>query len=136
MPYDRKEAKGQEVLSVAGKLCNVTFAVRAGRYFVRQLLRLTGLHQEARTKTRTRRIVRQGWEFHGDLAFWKWAIDHRLTSQGESLSTPFYAHVLRKPARHYFSDASFDTIGGLLPQASGFLALHHGPAAIVRTEAK
>ena len=60
--------------------------------------------------------MRLGWEFLGDTAFWKWAIDQRLASQGESLSAPFYAHVLRRPVRHYFSDASFDAIGGRCPE--------------------
>ena len=115
-PPVRKMADAQEVLSIAGKLWNLTFVVRAGRYFVWQLLRLTGLHKKGRSKSRIQRVVRLGWEFHGDIAFWKWAIDQRLINQGESLSAPFYAHVLRRPVRHYFSDASFDAIGGYCPE--------------------
>ena len=41
-------------------------------------------------------------------------------SQGESLSAPFYAHVLRIPVRHYFSDARFDAIGGYCPELNVF----------------
>ena len=41
-------------------------------------------------------------------------------SQGESLSAPFYAHVLRRSVRHYFSDASFDAIGGYCPELQFF----------------
>ena len=52
--------------------------VRAGRYFVSQLLALIGLHKNARTKERTRRVVDLGWEFHNDIAFWKWTIDQQL----------------------------------------------------------
>ena len=111
-PCDRKESKAQEVLSAAGKLWNLTFVVRAGRYFVWQLLRLTDLHTKDRTNSRTQRIVRLGWEFHGDTAFWKWTINQRLMSQGESLGVPFYAYVLRRLERNYFTDASFDPIGG------------------------
>ena len=70
-PCDGKETKAQEVLSVAGKLRNLTFVIRAGRHFVWQLLRLTGLLTNGRTDPRTQRIVRLGWEFHGDTAFWK-----------------------------------------------------------------
>ena len=44
---ERAEASAQEVLSIAGKLWNLTFVVRAGRYFVWQLLRITGLHSSA-----------------------------------------------------------------------------------------
>jgi len=41
-------------------------------------------------------------------------------SQGESLSAPFYAHVLRRLVRHYFSDASFDAIDGYCPELPVF----------------
>ena len=67
-PLTRKQASAQEVF-VAGKLWNLTYVVRAGRYFVGQLLALTGLQKNARTKERTRRVVDLGWEFHNDIAF-------------------------------------------------------------------
>ena len=76
-PLTRKQAIAQKVLSVAGKLWNLTYVVKAGRYFVWQLLALTGLHKNAKTKEQTRRIVDIGWEFHNDIAFWKWAIDQQ-----------------------------------------------------------
>ena len=41
-------------------------------------------------------------------------------SQGESLSAPLYTHVPRRPVRHYFSDASFDAIGGYCPELQFF----------------
>ena len=41
-------------------------------------------------------------------------------SQGEYLSVPFYAHVLRRLVRHYFSDASFDAIDGYCPELPVF----------------
>ncbi|CAB1106825.1 unnamed protein product [Ectocarpus sp. CCAP 1310/34] len=40
-PHDRKKASVQEFLSIAGKLWNLTYVIRAGRYFVWQLLRLS-----------------------------------------------------------------------------------------------
>ena len=43
-PVTRRQAKVREVLSMAGKLWNLTYVVRAGRYFVWRLLRLTRLH--------------------------------------------------------------------------------------------
>ena len=89
---ERAEASTQEVLSIAGKLSNLTFVVRAGRYFVWQLLRITDLHSSAAKSSRKRSIVQLGREFHGDLAFWKWTISRRLVQTGESLSAPFYAH--------------------------------------------
>ena len=115
-PFTRKQASAQEVLSVAGKLWNLTYVVRAGRYFVWQLLALTGLHKSATTKERTRRVVDLGWEFHNDIAFWKWAIDQQLVRKGESLCAPIYDHIMRAPARRYYSDASFTAIGGFCPE--------------------
>ena len=49
-PLTRKQASAQEVLSVAGKLWNLTYVVRAGRYFVWQLLALTDLHKTPKLK--------------------------------------------------------------------------------------
>ena len=70
-PFTRKQTSSQAVLSFAGKLWNLTYVLRADRYFVWQLLALTGLHKNAKTKERTRRIVNLGWEFHNDTTFWK-----------------------------------------------------------------
>ena len=115
-PLTRKQASAQEVLSVAGKLWNLTYVVTAGRYFVWQLLAPTGLHKNARTKERTRRVVDLGWEFHNDIACWKWAIDQQLVRKGESLCAPIYYHIMRAPARRYYYDASFTAIGGFSPE--------------------
>ena len=51
-PSERAEGSAQEVLSIAGKLWNLTFVVRAGRHFVCQLLRFTGLHSSAAKSSR------------------------------------------------------------------------------------
>ena len=109
---------------------------RAGRYFVLQLSRLTGQHAKGSTNPRTQRIVRLGWKFHGAIGFLNWAIDQRLKSQGESRSASFYARALRKPVRHYFSDVSFDAIGGYCPELQFFFTLHHRLASILTNEAK
>ena len=111
-PLTRKQTSAQEVLSVAGKLWNLTYVVRAGRYFVWQLLALTGLHKHFRTKERTRRVVDLGLEFYNDIAFWKWAIDQQLVRKRESLCAPIYDHIMRAPARRYYFNASFTVIGG------------------------
>ena len=42
-----------------------------GRYFVWQLLRLTGLQTKGRKQSRQQRVVRVGWEFFGDIVFWE-----------------------------------------------------------------
>ena len=70
-PSSRTHAGAQAVLSMAGKLWNLTYVARAGRCFVGQLLRLADLHKIAKSKERTRRVVKLGWEFHNYIAFWK-----------------------------------------------------------------
>jgi len=119
-PKSRKYASVQDVLSIAGKLWNLTYVMRAGKYFVWHLLRLTGLHDKASRQTREKRQVRLGWEFHGDLEFWRWALEVKLAEKGESLSAFFFNHVQRTPFRHYLSDASFDAVGGHCPEIKVF----------------
>ena len=96
---------------MAGKLCNLTYVVRAGRCFVWRLLRLTGLHDSRGSKNQNH-TVELGREFHADLPFWKWAIDHELLLEGEALRAPCYTVIKRPAKRHYLSDASFKAFGG------------------------
>jgi len=58
-PLNRKRATARDVLSMAGKLWNLTYVVRAGRYFVWRLLRLTGLH-DASARKNQKRVVELG----------------------------------------------------------------------------
>ena len=51
-------------------------------------------------------------ELHADFLFWKWAIDHDPLQVGETLCAPCYAGLRRPAKRHYFSDASFEAVGG------------------------
>ena len=55
-PLGRRQASARDVLSVAGKLWNFTYVVRTRRYFVRRLLRLTGLHDARARQTRYRMV--------------------------------------------------------------------------------
>ena len=57
-------------------------------------------------------MVELGREFHADLLFWKWAIDHELLLEGEALSAPWYTAIKRHAKRHCLSDASFESVGG------------------------
>ena len=108
----RREATARDVLSMAGKLWNLTYVVQAGRYFVWRLLLLTGLHNSGGSKNQNR-TVGLGREFHAALFFWKWAIDHELLHEGEALSAPCYTAIQRLAKRHYYlSDASFEAVGG------------------------
>ena len=109
-PVSRRHAKAREVLSMAGKLWSLMYVVRAGRYFVWRLLRLTGL-PDSEDMEKQNNVVRLGREFHADLLFWKWAIDHELMRVAESLSAPCYVAMRCPPKRHYLSDANFDAVG-------------------------
>lgn len=110
-PRNRRRATAQEVFGIAGKLWNLTFVIRAGKYFVFRLRRLTGLHVTPQRKNQSHSVV-LGREFHDDLDFWRWAIHHELLEAGESLTAPCYAMIKRPPKRRYLSDASFDALGG------------------------
>ena len=57
-----------------------------------------------------------GWEFHDDIAFWKWVIDQQLVRKRKSLCAPIYYHIKRTRARCYYSDASFTALGGFCPE--------------------
>ena len=137
-PADRREARAQEVLSLAGKLWNMTFVVRAGRYFVWQLLRLTNLHTTEKRHKKVSRYVTLGPEFHGDLAFWRWALEHKVVDAGSSLCAPLFTHSHRVPSRHYFSDASLDAVGGYCPEIKVFwrYALEPTLATSLKTQSK
>ena len=76
-PRCKRRVTAQEMFSFAGKLWNLTYVIRAGKYFVCRLLRLTDLHTRT-GKNRQSRSVELGREFHDDLNFWRWAIDHEL----------------------------------------------------------
>ena len=113
-----KRQRKKCLFSIAGKLWNLTSVVRAGKYFVWRLLRLTGLH---RKHTRNcSHVVELGREFHDDLDYFRGAIEHELLTAGESLNAPCYGVVKRQPKRLYLSDASFDAIGGFCPEKRVF----------------
>ena len=110
-PRCRRRASVQEVFSIAGKLWNLTYVIRAGKYFVWRLLRITDLHTRTGKKKQSH-SVELGREFHDDLVFWRWAIDHELLTAGRSLSAPCFAAIKRPAKIYYLSDANFDAIGG------------------------
>ena len=98
------------MFSIAGKLWSLTYVIRAGKYFVWRLLRLTDLH--TRTEKEQSHSVKLGREFHDDLDFWRWTIDRELLTAGESLSAPCFAAIKRPEKIYYLSGASFNAIGG------------------------
>ena len=71
---------------------------------------MTDLHTQ--TGKKQSHSVELGREFHDNLDFWRWAIDHELLTAGESLSAPCFAAIKCPAKTYYLSDASFDAIGG------------------------
>ena len=66
-PVTRKQAKVGEADRMAGKLWNLTYVVRAGRYFVSRMLTLTGLH-DSRVSNEQNITEELGREVYADLA--------------------------------------------------------------------
>ena len=94
-PTSRRQARARDVLSMAGKLWNLTCVVRAGRYFVWRLF-CGSLASTTSEIAETRTSWASGREFHADLLFWKWMISHKLLQAGESLSAPCYTALKQK----------------------------------------
>lgn len=83
-PSSRDVAPAKDVLSLTGKLWNVTFILRAWKFFMRQLSRLVNLHDhQAREQTV---LVHLGRTFHHDNDSWKCAIQGKLVSRGAGLA--------------------------------------------------
>ena len=86
-PVSRRRASVRSVLIVVGMLWNLTYVVRAGRYFVWRLLRLTGLH-DASARNNHNRIAEFVREFQAGVLCKNWVIDLELLLKGEALSAP------------------------------------------------
>ena len=125
-PEERSKATVREVLVLAGKLHHVAYVIRPGRYFVRRLLQLSKLHlngQEKRggggawgkdrKKAEARRVVYLTEEFMADVEWWRWCLTEGLAGRGEELAAPFFRFVKQPHKRTWFSDASFEAVGGL-----------------------
>ena len=76
------------------------------------MLRLTGLHDKRHP--RNQNVVCLGSDFHADLRFWKWAINHKQLQVGEAVSAPCCTALKCPAKRHYLSDVSFEAVGGYL----------------------
>ena len=110
-PASRRQAEYREVLSMDCALWNLTCIVRAGRYFVWRLLLLIGPH-DSHGQIHQRDMVSLDREFHTNLLFMKWVIDHDLLQAGEAPRAPCYSALKCPAKRHHLSDASFEAVGG------------------------
>ena len=92
-------------------LWNLTCIVRAGRYFVWRLLLLIGPH-DSHGQIHQRDMVSLDREFHTNLLFMKWVIDHDLLKAGEAPRAPCYSALKCPAKRRYLSDTSFEAADG------------------------
>ena len=69
-PMDRRQANLKGILSMTGKLWNLTYVVRVGGCFVWRPMRLTGLLDAPGSKNHNR-TVEFGKDVHADLLVWK-----------------------------------------------------------------
>ena len=110
---------------MAGKLHHAAYVVRPGRYFVHRLLRLANLHltgEESRgggdawgrlrRKAEAERRLDLTPEFMADVGWWRWFVNQERPEAGERLTAPFFRFVKQEPSRHWFSDASYQAVGG------------------------
>ena len=124
-PPGRREATVREVLSLAGKLHHAAYVVRPGRYFVHRLLRLANLHLTGeelrgggdawgrlRKNAEAERTVALTREFMADVGWWRWFVHQERWKKGERLTAPFFRFVKQEPSRRWFSDASYQAVGG------------------------
>ena len=119
----RNNATVREVLVLAGKLHHVAYVIRPGRYFVRRFLQLSKLHMKGQEKRRGgggRERKKAGaervlylTEFMADVEWWRWCMTEGLDGRGEDLAVPFFRFVKQPHKRTWFSDGSFEAVGGL-----------------------
>lgn len=111
---------------MTGKLWNLTCVVRAGRYFVSRLLRLTGL-KDGRNP-RTQHSVRLGRKFHANFSFWDWVINRKFLQVDEAPSVDCSIALKRPAKRYFFSDASSAAVGGYCVENKVFWSYDLPPA--------
>ena len=124
-PPERWTATVREALSIAGKLHHAAYVVRQGRYFVHRLLRLANLHLTGeelrgggdawgrlRRNAEAERIVKITPEFMADVGWWRWFVQQERWKRGERLTAPFFRFVKQAPSRRWYSDASYQAVGG------------------------
>lgn len=124
-PTERREVTIRDVLSLAGKMHHGAYVVRPGRYFFHRRLRLANLH-------RTGEKLRGGgdeWGRHqrkeeaegrlyltpelmADVGWWRWFVNENRRKTGERLRVPFVLFGKQEPSKRWFSDASYQAVGG------------------------
>ena len=52
-------------------------------------------------------------EFMEDVEWWRWCLKEGMAGEGEKLAAAFFRFVKQTHRRTWFSDASFEAVGGL-----------------------
>ena len=117
-PPERREATVQEVLPLARKLHHAAYVVRPGWYIVDRLLRLVNRVEgecrvgRLRKKAEAGRRLELTPEFMADVGWWRWLVDQKRWKIGERQTVPFFRFVKQEPSKQWFSDASYQAVGG------------------------
>ena len=125
-PSTRTHATVKEVLVLAGKLHHAAFVIRPGRYFVRRLLQLAGLHLNGveragggdawgreRKRAQAKRVLTLDEEFMADVGWWRWYMEREEKEVGGEIAAPSFSFAQQIASRTVFSDASTKRVGGV-----------------------
>ena len=64
-------------------------------------------------KAEERRVLRLTRELMENVEWWRWCLKGSMAGEGDRLATPFFRFVKQTHKRTWFSDASFEAVGGL-----------------------
>ena len=125
-PSARMHATVKEVLVLAGKLHHAAFVIRPGRYFVRRLLQLAGLHLNGveragggdawgrqRKKAQASKRLALSREFMADVGWWRWYLGEEGNEVGGEITSPSFGFAKQTASRTVFSDASTKRVAGV-----------------------
>lgn len=106
-PVSRTSAHWGALYHLAGTLQWLTLGVPAARYFCARVWRALKGQRGRYVRTRSVAVPH---DVHDDLRFWRWVVDRGPTA------TPIAAIVTRDADARWYSDASYEAIGGVCPE--------------------
>ena len=68
-----------------------------------------------------------------DVEWWRWCLKEGMAGEGERLAAPFFRFVKRTHRRTWFSDASFEAVGGLCLEAGVYWTYNLSEGEVKRT---
>ena len=58
------------------------------------------------------RVLRLMADFVANVGWWRWYVQQGNTKEGRRIAAPFYRSMKQTPEKGWFSDASYEAIGG------------------------